>query len=106
MCKSFFNYFCPTGRIEDNDDHNQEEVLISVVDELWDKYDTDGNGELDKDETRNLIKECMNNLNKNHHRNLEQFSDEAYDKLFERIDRDGNGTIDKSEMNRLIDGLF
>ena len=95
MCKSFFKYFCPTGKIDDDatHEHNQE-VYISVVDDLWDQYDDDGNGELDRSETKKFLRECMKNLNKNQS-NVEDISDEAYDALFNHIDRDKNGRIDK-----------
>ena len=30
-------------------------VLAKIVDGIWNKYDTDGNGELDKEETKAFI---------------------------------------------------
>ena len=48
--------------------------IKEVIDTLWDKYDTDGNGDLDQEETKIFMKEVMKFLNCNKKISNSQFN--------------------------------
>lgn len=66
-----------------------------MIDNIWHKYDDDGNGYLDKDETRNFIIDSIGL------ENLE-YADEVFEKVYKTFDEDGSGFIDKEEMISFI----
>ena len=37
-------------------------VISKCVDEIWTKYDDDGNGFLDKDETKRFVKDTLQDM--------------------------------------------
>ena len=39
-----------------------DEKLMQVIDNIWDKYDDDGNGSLDIDEARNFVQDILKDL--------------------------------------------
>ena len=67
------------------------------MDEIWIKYDTDGNGELDFDEVKALVKEMLHESSKDADFSLDEFKT-----LFAEFDANGNDVIDKNEMKRFI----
>ena len=73
------------------------EIIQSCVDEIWEEYDTDGNGSLDKDEVRLFIEETLLDLN-----DQEAIDEEDFEKTFKEFDKDDSGTIDKTEMADFI----
>merc|ERR1712238_651230 len=54
------------------------------LNEMFQKIDDDGNGNIDKDEMKKLVEEA----------GVANMSDRDYDVLFASIDLDGNGTLD------------
>ena len=65
---------------------------------VWEVYDFDGNGVLDKEETRSFIRDYMTSINRANY-----FSDLSFDNLFEaHFDDDNSGEIDQDEMVELI----
>ena len=70
-----------------------EEALMKTVDEIWSKYDTDGNGTLDRSEMRTFVLETLrtSGVNKN-------LSQEEFDQIFAQFDVDESGVIERDEM--------
>ena len=66
-----------------------------VIDKIWHKYDLDGNGYLDKDETKLFIIDSIGE------ENLE-YAEEVFNKVYDTFDADGSGLIDKEEMITFI----
>jgi Ca2+-binding EF-hand superfamily protein len=55
----------------------EEEAIAGVIDQIWDTYDVDRSGYLDKDETKKFVKDTLGNLSGG-----DEFSDEAFDEVF------------------------
>ena len=70
--------------------------ILSMIDIIWDQYDDDGSGDLDKDETRVFVNQLLNDLN------FEQITDNEFDKVFSKFDADMSGTVEKDEMVEFI----
>ena len=68
-------------------------VLRKIVDDLWKQYDHDANGQLDLQETTDLVRSFMRLID-------EEFecSDHDVQMFFTQLDKDGSGTIEKDEM--------
>ena len=64
---------------------------------MWDTYDADNSGSLDKEETKKFIKDTLVKIKPGH-----DFSDEIFDKMFKSFDTDGSGTVEKSEMAQFV----
>ena len=68
-------------------------VIAKCVDDIWAEYDQDGNGNLDKEETKRFVKKTLSEMSGG-----EEFSDEDFEACFKEFDKDGSGTIEKDEM--------
>ena len=79
----------------------EEEAIAGVIDQIWDTYDVDRSGYLDKDETKKFVKDTLGNLSGG-----EEFSDEAFDEVFSTFDKDKSGTVEKAEMVVFIKQLL
>lgn len=73
------------------------EVVHKTVDEIWGKYDVDGNGSLDKDETRKFVNEVMADLGE-----TSAIDETAFEATFATLDVAGSGRIAKIEMVHFI----
>ena len=71
----------------------EEQAIQGVIDQIWDKYDVDKSGALDKDETKKFVQDTLGNLGSG-----DDFSDDAFDEVFKTFDKDNSGTIEKTEM--------
>ena len=74
-----------------------DQVISKCVDEIWGKYDTDGNGNLDKDETKQFVRDTLSDMSDG-----TGFNDEDFDQCFREFDKDNSGTIEKTEMVQFI----
>ena len=74
-----------------------DDIIDKCVDDIWKKYDTDGNGTLDKSETRKFVQHTLVEMEVN-----DKFNDDDFDGTFSEFDKDGNGTISKDEMRVFI----
>ena len=74
---------------------------MQFIEDTWFKYDKDGNGELDKEETRKFMNEAIKSINPSY-----KDSDEEFEKVFNLCDADNSGYIDKEEMNLFIKTLL
>lgn len=80
-----------------------DEIIQLYIDSIWDKFDEDLSGYLDKEECFNFILESffsfhMDNIDeiaeKNDLKDLNNFK-EQFDELYVKLDEDGSGTISK-----------
>lgn len=60
---------------------------------MWDTYDADRSGALDRAETKNFVKYALLGAGAD-----DPFDDAAFEHVFARFDADGSGTVDKEEM--------
>ena len=74
---------------------NIDSVISKCVDDIWAQYDKDGNGALDKEETKSFVKATLGEMSED---NNNEFSEDDFNACFAEFDKDGNGTIDKAEM--------
>ena len=74
-------------------------IVKQIVDDLWKEFDMDGSGDLDKEETRNMLKDICK-------KNKKKFKEEAFESTFLLIDRDMSGKIDKTEMMIFVKSLL
>lgn len=72
---------------------------------IWDKYDIDKSGELDRVETKLFLTETMDELIGNKYGGI-KISDKEFQNLFNIFDIDNSGTIDKQEMVGFIKNFF
>ena len=71
-----------------------------MVESIWEIYDKDKSGDLDKEETRRFCNDTMGEKDANG--NNKGISDEDFEEIFEKFDEDGSGTVDKGEMVSFI----
>ena len=72
-----------------------DEAMTTYIQNIWEMYDADGNGVLDKDESKQFVQEMMSDLVSADH---EEIDDASFEQIFAMLDTDGSGTIDKQEM--------
>ena len=58
-------------------DSRGESALDGLIDQIWEQYDVDLSGALDKEETRKFVTDTLGNLGSGG-----DFSDEAFDEVF------------------------
>lgn len=64
---------------------------------IWNEFDTDKNGTLDRDETRQFANKFMANQGVD-----DVMDDETYNQFFNSFDKDGSGCIEKPEIRKLL----
>jgi len=79
----------------------EEQAIQGVIDQIWETYDVDKSGELDKEETKKFVQDTLGNLGSG-----DEFSNEAFDEVFSTFDKDNSGTVEKSEMVVFIKQLL
>ena len=98
----------PTRKILDPVD----EAMNLYVNNIWQMYDRDGNGELDRREAKLFVQEMMNematsqlslideanNKNSSDVEEEEELDEDGFEQIFKMLDTDKSGTIDKTEM--------
>ena len=77
-------------------------ILMECIDQLWDLYDQDGTGYLDREEAQLFFHDCMGG--KNGYDN--ELRDSDFEACFTRLDSDGNGVLNKEEMVVFIKELL
>ena len=76
-----------------------DEFLRQYVDEIWDEYDKDNSGALDREETKRFVtnmRYVINILPKGDEKG--GVSEADFEACFKLVDTDGSGTIEKDEM--------
>ena len=84
-----------------------DEILISCIDEIWQNYDQDQNGLLDKRETKKFLLDTIAEMYGGSEADVdkmfgEHFTDEEFSNSFYKIDTDKSDTISKDEMLQFI----
>ena len=79
----------------------KDQAIQDVIDDIWETYDVDKSGALDKEETKNFVQDTLGNLG-----NGEAFSPDTFDEVFTSFDKDNSGTVEKSEMVVFIKQLM
>ena len=81
----------------------ENNCIDSVLNEIWDHYNDDGNEYLDHDEISKFV---FVTLIENGNRIYNEFGDLRYSdnlqKCFEELDEDGSGTVCKHELRAMI----
>ena len=72
-------------------------MIAHCVQDIWNEYDDDNSGSLDKEETREFIKSTLCDMGDGKGMNNEEF-----EQCFAEFDEDGSGTIEKNEMIAFI----
>ncbi|XP_063724012.1 calbindin-32-like [Symsagittifera roscoffensis] len=82
-----------------------ETAMKCIVDNIMTEFDKDKNGQLDKEETKLLIKHFLSQSELCDEGDL-QIPDELYNNIFQAYDSDGSGAIDKDELAGFIKQLL
>ena len=72
-------------------------VIDKCVDDIWGQYDKDGNGCLDKEETKLFVQETLKEMD-----DSSQIENKDFEETFKEFDKDGSGTIERDEMAAFI----
>ena len=75
----------------------EEQAIEGVIDQIWETYDVDKSGALDKEETKKFVQDTLGNLGSG-----DEFSDDAFEEVFKTFDKDGSGTVEKGEIVTFI----
>ena len=67
--------------------------IHGIIDNIWEAYDVDKTGALDKEVFRKLVQDTIGKLGSS-----DEYSEEAYNEVFATFDKDGSGTVEKNEM--------
>ena len=84
------------------DDSTKESRIINqIVDKIWREFDKDGNGYLDRDETRLFLQSTMKDLD-----GEDAYDEAKFDETYDAIDANGDGLMEKAEMAFFIRALL
>jgi Ca2+-binding EF-hand superfamily protein len=72
--------------------------MKTLIEEIWEKYDTDKNGTLNKSEARVFVKEYLLKLGE-----ADRLPEEQFNSIFAQLDEDANGKITPDEMKDYIE---
>ena len=75
-----------------------EQIINDTVNDIWNEFDTDRSGSLDKAETRRFVNQCMGSMNRSGIGQDGGVSDEEFETIFAQFDKDGSGFIERDEM--------
>ena len=81
--------FQPEQTVDLMDDNATDKML----NEVWDTYDVDKTGQLNKDKTKSLCQEFMV-VNEEG----EDITNENFDKIFSNIDKNNDGKVEKNDL--------
>ena len=79
----------------------EEQAIEGVIDQIWETYDVDKSGALDKEETKKFVQDTLGNLGSG-----DEFSDGAFEEVFKTFDKGNSGTVEKGEMVTFIKQLL
>ena len=72
----------------------EEQAIQGVIDQIWDTYDVDKSGALDKEETKKFVQDTLQDMSADG----AGFNDADFEQCFNEFDKDKSGTIEKHEM--------
>ena len=84
-----------------------DSAIVQVVENVWNKYDADGSGQLDRAEATMFVMDSLTQMNSDKSEQYE-FREADFEVFFRELDKDNSGTIEKEEMfvfiQRVING--
>ena len=78
---------------------NYKTQFSKPIDDVWEKFDADQNGFLDKDEAKKFLDEISKIIDEERGK---YYNKDNFETLFEEYDEDNNGYLSKSEMAQFI----
>lgn len=101
----------PDGGDQDDDESNATEMAgegqeeddsewNTIIDNLWNEYDKDNSGYLDKEEIIPLAQAALAQVGFS-----QQLDENLIGAFFAEIDSDGNGKVDREELRRFMKSL-
>ena len=82
-------------------EHEKNQEIQALVEQIWPLYDLDGNGTLDKEETYKFVTQYMQMIGCQ-----EPVPKDVFEIMFSRFDNDGSGEIEKHELYEFIENLM
>lgn len=76
---------------------DEEEAIETIIHDMWQVFDLDGNGTLDFDEAKKFVIEGLSILQKSH-----RYSEETFKILFNKFDEDESRSLDRDELKELL----
>ena len=80
-------------KVEETEDMDEDTRIRNKINIIWEKYDTDKNGSLDRDETKKFMVESFNELGQEI-----EWTQQIFNEAFDELDTNKNGTIEKDEV--------
>ena len=80
-------------------------AIQGVVDQIWDKYDADKDGELNKEETKKFLQGTVGNMGFGDEFSMRTISMNSND-VFATFDKDNSGNVEKNEMASFVKQLL
>ena len=74
-----------------------DQTISNAAEEIWQRFDRDNNGFLDKIESEKMFRQIMIELGE-----TEDFTDGDFKTAFREFDKDRNGRISRDEMQLFI----
>ena len=71
-----------------------DEDVIKFVEDIFEEYDKDKSGTLDKKECKNLVEKKLIQM----HGVEDTYNELQFNQIFSAFDMDGSGSIDKAEL--------
>jgi Ca2+-binding EF-hand superfamily protein len=72
--------------------------MINMANQLFDDYDANSNGSLERNEVKTIIQTIFNEVAKTH-----QIDEEKTNKMFTASDIDGDGKLSKEEFLKIVE---
>lgn len=76
-----------------------DQLMIQTVNQIWEVYDDDGNGVLDKEETRSFLQDYLKMMGGSVE---SEFDERKFEEIYAQLDADKSGEMDKDEMINLL----
>ena len=76
---------------------DMDAVINKCVNDIWHDFDANGDGILDKEETKAFVRETLSEMDRG-----KEFSEADWMDCFKAFDKDGSGEIEKPEMAAFI----
>jgi len=92
---------------DDGIKNNKENTISMIVDATFEEYDKNGDGFLNKEESKDFAETVFTKLYKEHGMSdKETFSDDVYNDLWAKYDKNKDDKLDKEEMTPFIYSLL
>lgn len=79
----------------------RDRIYRDAVEKIWDQFDKDKTGKLDRAETKNFLRTVLENIPPPNH-----FDESKFDETFTVMDKNQNGMVEKNEMVVFIKSIM